>query len=80
VFSILRLIAAAAFIIAVAAPALACERNKSARADSQSTVASQSDGAAAWTAHRLSIGLQSHMQDRPMQAETKTAQDDDEAD
>ena len=40
-----RLIAAAAFIIAAAAPALACEWNKSAGADSQSTVASQSGGA-----------------------------------
>jgi hypothetical protein len=40
-----RLIAAAVFIIAAAAPALACEWNKSAGADSQSTVASQSGGA-----------------------------------
>jgi hypothetical protein len=40
-----RLIAAAAFIIAAAAPALACEWNKSAGMDSQSTVASQSGGA-----------------------------------
>ena len=40
-----RLIAAAAFIIAAAAPALACEWNKSAGADSQSTVSSQSGGA-----------------------------------
>jgi hypothetical protein len=39
-----RLIAAAAFIIAAAAPALACEWNKSAGADSQSTAASQSGG------------------------------------
>jgi hypothetical protein len=40
-----RLIAAAALIVAIAAPALACEWNKSAGADSQSTVASQSGGA-----------------------------------
>ena len=40
-----RLIVAAAFIIAIAAPTLACEWNKSAGADSQSTVASQSGGA-----------------------------------
>jgi hypothetical protein len=40
-----RLIAAAVFIIAAAAPALACEWNKSAGADSQSTIASQSGGA-----------------------------------
>jgi hypothetical protein len=37
-----RFIAAAALIIAAAAPALACEWEKSAGADSQSTVASQS--------------------------------------
>jgi hypothetical protein len=36
-----RLIAAAALIIAAATPALACEWNKSAGADTQSTVASQ---------------------------------------
>ena len=40
-----RLIAAAALIAAITAPALACEWNKSAGADSQSTVASQSSGA-----------------------------------
>ena len=40
-----RLIAAAVFIVAAAAPALACEWNKSAGADSQSTVSSQSGGA-----------------------------------
>jgi hypothetical protein len=40
-----RLIAAAALIIAITAPAFACEWNKSAGADSQSTVASQSSGA-----------------------------------
>ena len=40
-----RFIAAAALIIAAAAPALACEWEKSAGADSQSTVASQSSGA-----------------------------------
>ena len=39
------LIAAATLIFAAAAPALACEWNKSAGADSQSTVASQSSGA-----------------------------------
>ena len=39
------LIAAAALIFAAAAPALACEWNQSAGADSQSTVASQSSGA-----------------------------------
>jgi hypothetical protein len=37
-----RLIAAAVLVIAVAAPAFACEWNKSASAGSQSTVASQS--------------------------------------
>jgi hypothetical protein len=37
-----RLIAAAALIAAITAPALACEWNKSAEAGSQSTVASQS--------------------------------------
>jgi hypothetical protein len=36
-----RLIAAALFVVAAAAPALACEWNKSAATDSQSTVASQ---------------------------------------
>ena len=36
-----RLIAAAALIIAAAAPALACEGDKSAATGSQSTVASQ---------------------------------------
>ena len=40
-----RLIAAAALIAAITAPALACEWNKSAGANSQSTVASQSSGA-----------------------------------
>ena len=40
-----RLIAAAALVIAITAPAFACEWNKSAGADSQSTVASQSSGA-----------------------------------
>lgn len=40
-----RLIAAAALIAAITAPAFACEWNKSAGADSQSTVASQSSGA-----------------------------------
>jgi hypothetical protein len=39
---IARLIAAAALIAAITAPALACEWNKSADAGSQSTVASQS--------------------------------------
>ena len=39
--SMTRLIAAAALIIAVAAPALACEGDKSAATGSQSTVASQ---------------------------------------
>jgi hypothetical protein len=39
------LIAAAALVFAAAAPALACEWNQSAGADSQSTVASQSTGA-----------------------------------
>ena len=37
-----RLIAAALLIASITAPALACERNKSADAGSQSTVASQS--------------------------------------
>jgi hypothetical protein len=37
-----RLIAAAALIIAAVTPAFACERDKSAGSDSQSTVASQS--------------------------------------
>jgi hypothetical protein len=37
-----RFIAAAIFIVAAAAPALACEWDKSAATDSQSTVASQS--------------------------------------
>jgi hypothetical protein len=41
----IRLIAAIAFIAAVATPALACEWNQSAGAGSQSTVASQSGGA-----------------------------------
>jgi len=36
-----RLIAAAVFIVAAAAPAVACEWNKSAGTASQSTVASQ---------------------------------------
>jgi hypothetical protein len=36
-----RLIAVAVFVAAAVAPALACEWNKSAGADSQSTVASQ---------------------------------------
>jgi len=36
-----RLIAAAMFVVASAAPALACELNQSAAAGSQSTVASQ---------------------------------------
>jgi hypothetical protein len=40
-----RLIAAAALIAAVTTSVLACEWNKSAGADSQSTVASQSSGA-----------------------------------
>ena len=40
-----RFIAAAAVIIAAAAPTLACEWNKSVGADSQSTIASQSGGA-----------------------------------
>jgi hypothetical protein len=40
-----RLIAAVALIVAFTAPALACDWNKSAGADSQSTVASQSSGA-----------------------------------
>jgi len=38
----IRLIAVAALVIAVAAPAFACEWNKSAATGSQSTVASQS--------------------------------------
>ena len=37
-----RLIAIAVLMVAVAVPAFACERNKSAATDSQSTVASQS--------------------------------------
>jgi hypothetical protein len=40
-----RLIVAAALIAAITAPAFACEWNKSAGADSQSTVAAQSNGA-----------------------------------
>jgi hypothetical protein len=36
-----RLIAAAILVVVAAAPALACEWNKSAATDSQSTVASQ---------------------------------------
>ena len=40
-----RLISAAALIAAITAPTLACEWNKSAGADSQSTVAAQSSGA-----------------------------------
>jgi hypothetical protein len=38
----IRLISAAAFIVAAATPAFACDWNKSADAASQSTVASQS--------------------------------------
>ena len=37
----IRLIAAAMFVVATAAPALACELNQSAAAGSQSTAASQ---------------------------------------
>jgi hypothetical protein len=40
-----RLIAVAALILAITAPTFACEWNKSAGADSQSTVASQSSRA-----------------------------------
>jgi hypothetical protein len=37
----IRFIAAAMFVVAAAAPALACELNQSAATDSQSTAASQ---------------------------------------
>jgi hypothetical protein len=41
-----RLIAAAVFLVAAMAPAFACELNKSAAADTQSTVASHSSKSA----------------------------------